>query len=104
MYFAFSQLLILIRSRLISFHMLYTTPRIAGIALHATSSPHFTADAFRLVFEKKTCVFHRSLCAPITACCVCHTLVLRVSTFLPFHYHRERSFSIDQAGGRSVFR
>ena len=40
--------------------------------------------------------------------CVCHTLVLRVSTFSPFHYHRDRSFSIDvnssQAGGQGLQR
>ena len=41
-----SQLLqILIRSRLISFHMLCTTPQIAGIALHATTFPPHNATA-----------------------------------------------------------
>ena len=128
----FSQLLqILIRSRLISFHMLYTTPQIAGIAptqpwkirdhtsagsqrlalpglasrLHSIytytfPSHHATAAAEALVhlyaqkghdlhacrrfLRKKTCVFHRSLCAPITACCVCHTLVLRVFHLFTF--------------------
>ena len=60
----FSQLSqILIRSRLISFHMLYTTPQTAGIALHATSSPYFTADAFRLHTSPVLPTFHFSCCA-----------------------------------------
>ena len=38
----------------------------------------------RFLKEKKVRVLHRLDCAPITACCVCHTLVLRVFHVLTF--------------------
>ena len=81
---------------MLSFQLLiFSHYTISGFRFHCQALVNL--HACRRFLRKKTRVFHRSLCAPITASCVCHTLILRFPTFTFFTLTR-----VSQAGALST--